>query len=87
MSNNLGNLWFVVQEFKGPRVSNYTSHLKDVWGWGSSWAEWGDTDICTTNATMTRHHHDMKCAHCWLAYSVTRCKFLNVVNVGIWACI
>ena len=35
MSHNLGNLWFVVQEFKMGRISNYTSHLKCVWECGS----------------------------------------------------
>lgn len=32
MSNNLGNLWFVVQGFNMGRVSIYISHPKCLWG-------------------------------------------------------
>lgn len=79
MRHNLGNLWFVVQEFKMGRISNYTSRLKCVWG-----GRVGRADIHTISA-MAEHHHGLKCAHCPLVYNVARCKFPNVVNVGIWA--
>lgn len=66
MSNNLGDLWFVVQEFKMGRVSNSTSHPKCVWGWGRK----EGPDICTTGVTVAKHPHGMKCAHCWLGYNL-----------------
>lgn len=51
----LGNLWFVVQEFKMGRVSNILL-IYNVCVW---WAGRRD-DMGTSNTTTSRHHHDTK---------------------------
>lgn len=68
MTNYLGNLWFVVQESKMGRVSNYTSYPKCVWGRGIK-------EELYYQVTMARSYHGMKCAHCQLAYTVKGANF------------